>query len=87
MDHLAAQWNSCFRRPRILYWQLGLWPVLIYECAADRLTDPSQFDILPFGPWWGIGCHSINYIDASSSRCSAARRQSDPVHRLLTTCE
>jgi len=24
-------------------------------------------------PWWGIGCHYINYIDASSSRCSAVR--------------
>jgi hypothetical protein len=25
---------------------------------------------------WGIGCNSINYIDASSSRFSAARRRS-----------
>src|SRR5262245_48539151 len=38
------------------------------------LTDRSQFDILVFDPgWWGIGCHSINYIGAISSRCSAVR--------------
>src|SRR6516162_478901 len=39
--------------------------------AKYRLPDPGQFDILAFGPaWWRIGCNSINYIGASSSRCS-----------------
>src|SRR5262245_43065323 len=51
-------------------------PIRAEALLKSRLTGPGQVDILLFGPgWWGIGCYSINYIDAKSSRCSAARRR------------
>jgi hypothetical protein len=38
------------------------------------MTDPARSISYKAALAGGIGCHSINYIDASSYRCSAAQR-------------
>src|SRR6516165_6622534 len=75
----ACRWHACCHHP---CGNLGILPAA--EAASKDCTRPRQRQVYTsvlHGPSsWGIGCNSINYIDVSSSRCSAARRRGRSWH-------